>query len=288
MNADNSRSLRKQWHTAFVTSLISAAVAIALTFALVRYFDSVSWEEQELNTPPEKVAGLGNGPTVTPDSLGERGVGRLVGLVLVVDQDNPKTFDTEQVLVDFRPRRDALLVEPLDDIRYQGKVTRSFSLEGGYANFTTGLAEDEVAEVVIKDDFSISYDPGKIPVARLAALAHQRNKRYYFVEAATLTSVIYQKYRKSRSNSKISGSAFKAGGDIYVSTEKKAQTGKVRLTGWFLPSQSDEEILPRNVRAAIATEQPLTSEQEKRLLGYLREQSSPMMLDSQEITINLP
>ncbi len=281
--------------------IAAVLVLLPLGYTIGQWRSSVRFQESALDDKPQQLSILTDRSTVKLSSTGKQPILAIVGLVLVSDSPapvgKPQVFDSARALVEFRPAREALLLDPINNVLYEGKVSRNLSAGGGYTTFTSQLSEDQAAEVVIKDDFSISYnDTQKIPYDKLRQIKREPGKSYCFIESVTLTSIAYRKFRKSTSKSELSGMAFSANGNVFVSTEEFGYDAKLSVGAWDISLLSSttgaQQLDPghaerrRLVRKQVEN-RGLTHEETGRLLTLLRQQSKSAVKAVHNATIVL-
>ena len=138
--------------------------------------------------------------------------------------DKPPVLHGDRSIGRYRPNADQVQVDAqTGKTLYQGKVTKGFNGGGGnYLIFTANFADDQAAEVTIKDEVTVGFkDPAQIPYDKLAEEAKRipRGKRRFLVTSATLTSVVHKNYKAIKADAEIAGTAFGANGKVYASDE---------------------------------------------------------------------
>lgn len=202
----------------------------------------------------------------------------LVGIILVVNESQTEQdFDLKSTIRKYRPEVDQLDVESVGQILYQGNLSNQINADGSYLPFTGKMNNNQIAEVVIRDEIRLGYDsPSAIPIDKLDDIEIPFGKTYYFVESVTLTSAQYKYFEKKESKGAIKGKAFSANGEIYVSNSevKYEPIVSINVFNIGLTKKNEGAINPK-LNNLLRNLSILTSEQHEDLLNLLIERSKP-------------
>ena len=166
---------------------------------------------------------LGGRLLVEPAASGKGNMSRFAGLAFIKDAESTD-FDPSrlQQILHFRPRASDLESEIINQLLFSGKVERGSSVDAGVGIVGISLTENQIAEVIVKDEMSFSAPVNQSLAKKLAETAAQLpvGKELWYIESATLTSVTYKTFTKNSGKQSIDGTAFKANGEFYSSNEQ--------------------------------------------------------------------
>jgi hypothetical protein len=233
------------------------------------------FKDMALDKNPEKLSILQDRTAFPTGSSTQQELMGIVGLVVMDDRVPGATatppasrgeFNPSESIGKYRPMVDELVVDVENRILYEGKVTRNLSAGGNYLVFTASLADNQAAEVLVKDEVYVSYkEPTRIPYKELTELARKvpGDKVYMFVEAARLTSIVRKTFTESKSEVGLAGTAFGANGKIYVSDQDYRFDAIVSVRAWNIArlldapgaiSSATPPALRERVHALLASE----------------------------------
>ena len=190
---------------------------------------------------------LGGRLLVEPAASGKGNMSRYAGLAFIVDAESTD-FDPNrlQQILQFRPNTSDLESEIINQLLFSGKIERGSSVDAGVGIIGISLTENQIAEVIVKDEISFSAPVNQSLAKKLAEAAAQlpAGKELWYIESATLTSVTYKTFTKNSGKQSIDGTAFKANGEFYSSNEQFRYEPFVSLMA--LPISSIAVSAPRN------------------------------------------
>lgn len=259
-----------------VIVIVIVIAPLAIWFLYPR--QSVRFQDAVLDTNAKTLAILASRHTLDVNTTSQAGLLGNVGLIIVVDHSTsssqPMIFDRRNTDGEFRPSPDMLIVQPLNNVLYEGKVSKNLSESGSYTSFTTDLALNQAADVIVKDEIYFGYkDRTQIPYKALRRYRMDPKKSYFFVESATLTSIAHKVYEETTLKSALSGTAFGANGKIFVSNSGYIYNAMLGVDLVDLSLLQPEEGGSNPEVTRLLRKDILTDSESGQLLTFLKEGS---------------
>src|SRR6266478_7583451 len=127
-----------------MVALAGLILGAAPTIFLLNGGRSIKFQDAALNANAQSLAVLANRHTMNINTTSQAGLLGNVGLVLIVDRTTASTqpiiFDRSNTNGEFRPSPDLLLVQSLNNILYEGKVSKNLSESGTFTSFAAELS----------------------------------------------------------------------------------------------------------------------------------------------------
>ena len=187
----------------------------------------VAFEDLQIeNEVPDQINGiLMELPTGDSSFLGQ-----LVGSIAVRKKDDEAArweFDTRA-----RPEISSLLIKPIDESRFSGKVRAGGNLNARYGIGSGSYATDDVAEVRMRNVLVIGHkSPSDVRYDALSKFEVKDGYEAYFIPSIVVTEITRKRFQEHKGEGKIDGVAFGADGKVYV--ERGAE--ETHRLVWFLP-----------------------------------------------------
>ncbi len=261
-----------------MVALAGLILGAAPTIFLLNGGRSIKFQDAALNANAQSLAVLANRHTMNINTTSQAGLLGNVGLVLIVDRTTASTqpiiFDRSNTNGEFRPSPDLLLVQSLNNILYEGKVSKNLSESGTFTSFAAELSVNQAADVVVKDEIYFGYkDRTQIPYKALRKYRIDPRKSYFFVESATLTSITHKVYDEAKMDAALNGTAFGANGKVYVSNSGYIYDAKLGVDLLDLSLLQPEEGGNNPEITRLLRKDTLSVSESERLLSYLKEGS---------------
>lgn len=128
--------------------------------------------------------------------------------------------------------------------RYSDKINAKASIDTSVLTFTTKLAANQAAEVLVADTTTLIVPDSAIDVERLKADVPHKAKEDdcepYFIRGAIITTVTYRTATEVEGDASVSGTAFGANGKVYNAASRYSLDYRLGIT--VLPVTQGREI----------------------------------------------
>ena len=212
-----------------------AVISVATAYFVGQKSSRQEFIESSISNSAEVDKVLKGRAIIEPAATGSNNLSRYVGLVIIRDE-GAEGFDLsrDQMILTFRPAASELESEVINRPLFTGKVEQGASVEAGLAMVGVSIQENQIAEIIVKDEYSVGIPQSLVPAKALqeAALELPAGKELWYIESATLTSVTYKTYNKTEGSQSIDGTAFKAKGNFYSTNEQFRYQPRVSLMAW--------------------------------------------------------